>query len=71
MNKGITIGKEKNDIWYEVILVDPHHPRVKDEFSWMRTGSNRALRGKTSAQRRSRGLVRPGKGSNILTAQRL
>ena len=52
------VGKDKMNVWYEVILVDPNHPRVKDDFGWMLLNPGRALRGKTSAQRRARGLVR-------------
>src|SRR3989338_3344894 len=29
------LGKDKTHYWYEVIMVDPHHPVTKKEFAWM------------------------------------
>lgn len=49
--------------WYEVILVDPDHPRIKKDpkINWICSEKRRAQRGKTSAGKKSRGLGR-GKG---------
>ncbi len=54
-------------IYFEVILVDPHHPVIRKDpkINWIsqpnKTG--RAYRGLTSAGVRSRGLRRKGKGA--------
>lgn len=54
------IGKDKNSLWYEIILIDPDHPVIKKDqkYRWLKNNPRRALRGKTSAARKSRGLVR-------------
>ncbi len=55
-------GKHK---WFEVILVDPNHPCIKNDpkLNWICSPSNRkrVFRGLTSAGKKSRGLGR-GKG---------
>lgn len=52
-------GKYK---WYEVILVDPNHPAVKNdpEINWICRPSQRGrvFRGKTAAGRKMRGLLK-------------
>lgn len=57
-------GKYK---YYEVILVDPHHPVIKadKEISWICSSKHRgrAYRGLTSAGKKSRGLRNKGKGA--------
>jgi large subunit ribosomal protein L15e len=61
------VGQDGRHKWYEVILVDPHHPAIESDkdISWISTGRHRgrAERGKTSAARRSRGLRKKGKGT--------
>lgn len=56
--------------WYEVIMVDPYRPEIKADknLSWIcfRKHTNRVLRGKTSAGRRSRGLHKKGMGTEKL-----
>jgi len=46
--------------WFEVIMVDPHHPNIKNDpkINWIGKGSNRkrVFRGLTSAGKKSRGL---------------
>ena len=46
--------------WYEVILVDPSHPVIKNDpkINWIceKQHKKRALRGLTSANKKSRGL---------------
>lgn len=53
--------------WYEVILVDKHHPAIKHdrELSWMAEAQHtgRVYRGLTSAARKSRGLRNKGIGA--------
>jgi large subunit ribosomal protein L15e len=50
------VGKDKLNYWYEVIMVDPHHSVTKKSFSWMLNNPKRALRGRTSAAKKARGL---------------
>ncbi len=53
--------------FYEVILVDPNHPSIKNDknINWIRENqhTNRALRGLTSEGKKTRGLRGKGKGS--------
>ncbi|MBI5391632.1 50S ribosomal protein L15e [Candidatus Woesearchaeota archaeon] len=53
--------------WFEVILVDPHHPAIKADshYNFLSSGKNRGrvYRGLTSAGKKSRGLMYKGKGS--------
>ena len=46
--------------WYEVIMVDPHHPVIKADknLQWLQTKKNqtRVFQGKTSAGRKGRGI---------------
>lgn len=55
-------GKHK---YFEVILVDPQHPAIQNdpELHWIQDQRKRALKGKTSAAKKSRGLRRKGKGA--------
>jgi large subunit ribosomal protein L15e len=59
------VGQDGKSKWYEIILADPNHPRILDDrsFSWMTSSRKRALRGKTSAGVKGRGLRRKGRGS--------
>ena len=54
------IGKDGINYFYEVILVDPSKPEIKSDrtMKWICEGQNRkrALRGLTSAAKKSRGL---------------
>jgi large subunit ribosomal protein L15e len=53
-------GKQK---WFEVLLADPCRPEVKDKRALKR---GRAFRGITPAGRKSRGLLRKGRGAEKL-----
>ncbi len=59
------VGEDGLDKYFEVILVDISKPEIASDkdVNWLLSSkhSNRAERGKTSAQRKSRGLIR-GKG---------
>ncbi len=58
------VGKDGLHYWFEVIMIDPHHPAVKKDpklKNFTRTG--RVYRGITSAGRKSRGLMYSGKGA--------
>lgn len=53
--------------WYEVILVDPHHPQIKNDgkINWISSKKHkgRVHRGLTSAGKKSRGLRNKGRGA--------
>jgi len=55
------VGEDGEFKWYEVILVDPHHPSIKGdpEIGWITDSSQRGrvFRGKTMAGRKMRGLL--------------
>ncbi len=61
------IGQDGQYKYYEVILVDPHHPVIMadDKINWIcdPANGNRAFRGKTSAGQKHRGLRYKGHGS--------
>ena len=61
------VGQDGRHKYYEVILVDPHHPVIKSDpkISWIAAPGNtkRVYRGKTSAGQRGRGLHKSGKGT--------
>jgi len=54
------IGRDGKHYFYEVIMVDPSRPEIKNDkkINWIcdTTNRNRALRGLTSAAKKSRGL---------------
>ena len=61
------VGEDGRYKWFEVILVDPHHPAIiKDKrINWVTNpaNKNRVFRGLTSAGKKSRGLSKKGTGS--------
>jgi len=61
------VGKDGKYYWFEVLLIDPKHPRIiKDHRTeWVTRSANkrRAFRGLTSAGKKSRGLRNKGKGA--------
>jgi large subunit ribosomal protein L15e len=56
--------------WYEVLLVDKHHPSIKSDkdINWIceKQHKRRALRGLTPAGKKGRGLLHKGKGAEKL-----
>jgi len=54
------VGEDGNFKWYEVILVDPHHPAILNDpdISWIagKAHKGRVFRGLTSAGKKMRGL---------------
>ena len=54
------VGEDGKQKWFEIILVDPNHPRIKKskDIAWISSGKHkdRAGRGLTSAGKKSRGL---------------
>ncbi len=61
------VGEDGKHKWYEVILVDPNHPAIKNDkqLAWIadRVHRGRAWRGKTSAGKKGRGLRHTGFGT--------
>lgn len=61
------VGEDGANKWFECILIDPNHPTIKKsrETNWICSGKQkgRAFRGLTSAGKKSRGLLRKGKGA--------
>jgi large subunit ribosomal protein L15e len=61
------VGTDGRYHYYEVILVDPHHPVIMNDpkINWISKPSSRkrVLRGKNSAGQRGRGLHKKGKGA--------
>ncbi|HUU75236.1 MAG TPA: 50S ribosomal protein L15e [Methanoregulaceae archaeon] len=61
------VGQDGKQKWFEVILVDGHHPAIKSDpkLSWIGEKENRgrAERGKTSAGRKGRGMRCRGRGT--------
>jgi large subunit ribosomal protein L15e len=61
------VGQDGRNVWYEIIMVDKHHPVIKADprINWICNNANkgRVYRGKTSAGQRARGLLWKGKGS--------
>jgi len=65
------VGEDGKNKFFEVIMVDPHHPAIKadKQLGWIAEGTShrgRAFRGKTSAGKRGRGLYNKGKGAEKL-----
>ncbi len=61
------VGQDGKQKWFEVILVDGHHPSIKADrnLAWLNNPVHRgrAERGKTSAGRKGRGMMHRGKGT--------
>jgi large subunit ribosomal protein L15e len=61
------VGADGRSKWYEVILVDGHHPAIQSDaqLGWMADPAQRgrAERGKTSAGRKGRGMRKKGSGT--------
>lgn len=64
------VGEDGGHKYFEVILVDPHHPAIlhDDAYKWVADPGNRrrVLRGKTSAGQKARGLRWKGMGAEHL-----
>lgn len=61
------VGDDSVHKWYEVILVDKHHPQIKNDkdINWIleKQHKGRVFRGLTSAGKKSRGLRNKGMGA--------
>lgn len=64
------VGRDGRWKWYEVILVDPHHPVIKADphLNWIcdPTQKKRVHRGLSGAGKKGRGLYRKGRGAEKL-----
>ncbi len=60
------LAKDGRYSWYEIILVNPYSPVIKQDpkINWIctRAHTRRVFRGLTSSARKSRGLLQKGKG---------
>jgi len=61
------VGEDGRFKWFEVIMVDPHHPAVKTDkdINWIcqKQHKGRVFRGLTSAGKKVRGLRKKGYGA--------
>lgn len=61
------VGRDGRWKWYEVILVDPHHPVIKSDpnINWIcgTVHRGRVFRGLTGAGKKGRGLYHRGRGA--------
>ncbi len=59
------VAEDGRYYWYEVIMVDPNHPSIKNDpkIKWVAKVKGRVFRGLTSAGRKARGLRNKGRGS--------
>ncbi|MEM0008132.1 MAG: 50S ribosomal protein L15e [Candidatus Bathyarchaeia archaeon] len=61
------VGEDGRFKWFEVIMVDPHHPAIKadKDINWIcqKQHKRRVFRGLTSAGKKVRGLRKKGRGA--------
>lgn len=59
------VAEDGNYKWFEVIMLDPDEPTVKqdDDVNWICENRDRVERGKTPAARKGRGLQNKGTGA--------
>ncbi len=64
------IAEDGKNLWYEMIFVDPFHPRIESDprINWIKepVHKGRVYRGLSPAGRTSRGLRNKGKGAEKL-----
>lgn len=68
------VAEDGRSKWFEIILVDPHHPVIKadKEINWItqKQHHKRVFRGLTSAGKKIRGLRRKGRGAEKVRPSR-
>jgi len=68
------VGEDGRSKWFEIILVDPHHPAIKadKQLNWItqKQHRKRVFRGLTSAGKKVRGLRRKGRGAEKVRPSR-
>jgi large subunit ribosomal protein L15e len=61
------VGEDGRSKWFEIIMVDPHHPTIKadKDINWIcrKQQHGRVFRGLTSAGKKVRSLRRKGRGA--------
>jgi large subunit ribosomal protein L15e len=67
-------GEDGSSKWFEVIMVDPHHPVISSDkdINWIceKQHHKRVFRGLTSAGKKARGLRRKGRGAEKVRPSR-
>lgn len=68
------VAEDGRSKWFEIIMVDPHHPVIKadKEINWItqKQHHRRVFRGLTSAGKKIRGLRRKGRGAEKVRPSR-
>jgi len=68
------VGEDGRSKWFEVIMVDSHHPAIETDkdINWMcqKQHHRRVFRGLTSAGKKVRGLRRKGRGAEKVRPSR-
>jgi large subunit ribosomal protein L15e len=68
------VAEDGRSKWFEIIMVDPHHPVIKADkkINWIRQKQHhrRVFRGLTSAGKKVRGLRRKGRGAEKVRPSR-
>jgi len=68
------VGEDGRSKWFEVLMVDPHHPSVKadETINWIcqKPQHRRAFRSLTSAGKKVRGLRNRGRGAEKVRPSR-
>ena len=68
------VAEDGRHKWYEMIMVDPHHPVIMADpkINWIcsRAHKGRVHRGLTSSGKKSRGLMNKGKGAEKIRPSR-
>jgi large subunit ribosomal protein L15e len=68
------VGEDGRYKWFEVIMVDPHHPVIRSDpkINWIcqKQHKGRVFRGLTSAGKKIRGLRRKGRGAEKIRPSR-
>ncbi len=60
------VSEDGQHKWFEILMLDPLRPEVKNDQERKVSGRGRAFRGKTPAGRKSRGLTNKGRGAEKL-----
>lgn len=68
------VAEDGRSKWFEIVMVDPHHPAIKadEEINWIgqKQHHRRVFRSLTSAGKKVRGLRRKGRGTEKVRPSR-
>ncbi|MEM3458662.1 MAG: 50S ribosomal protein L15e [Candidatus Bathyarchaeia archaeon] len=68
------VGEDGRSKWFEIIMVDPHHPSIKNDknINWIcqKQHKKRVFRSLTSAGKKVRGLRNKGRGAEKVRPSR-